>query len=161
MATLVERLLDSLETQIAQKKNPDAKRTPGGILLETFVLGLLEMNGEGSFRRAPRQDQITWVCRSDLGSHVDADSNVGAIVLTVGDVCRGTDFQLAVYRGVLVNGEGHGARSAWLLILGNRGLGRHGESERTLLDGGNLPRHGLRLCRSLLTLLRLMRVGRR
>jgi len=93
---------------------------------------------------------------------VDADSNVGAVVLTVGDVSRGADFQLAVYRGVLVDGEGHGARSArLLLILGNRRPGRHSESERILVDRGNLSRHGLRLWSSLLTLLRLLRVGRR
>jgi hypothetical protein len=159
-ALLFERLLDALKIQIAQKKRTQTQNRRPGDLLETFVLGLLEMKGEGFFRRAPRQDQITWVCRSDLGSHVDADSNVGAIVLTVGDVCRGTDFQLAVYRGVLVNGEGHGA---WLLlrILGNRGLGRDCESKRTLVDRGNLSRHGLRLWGSLLTLWSLMRVSRR
>jgi len=102
------------------------------------------------------------VCRLfDLGSNVDADSNVGAIVLTVGDLSGGADLQLAVHRRVLVDSEGQGARSAWLLILGNRRLGRHGESERILVDGGNLSRHGLRLWRRLLTFLRLMPVGRR
>jgi hypothetical protein len=145
------------------RKKTEVKPTSGDPTA-TLVLGLLEMKGEGFFRRAPRQDQITWVCRSyGLGSNVDADSNVGAIVLTVGDVSRGADFQRAVYSRVLVNGEGHGARRAWwlLLILGNRRPGRDRESERILVDGGNLSRHGLRLWGSLLTLLSLLRVGRR
>jgi len=112
------------------------------------------------FERAPRQDQTTRVGRScGLGSNVDADRNIGAIVLTVGDVSRGTDFQLAVYSRVLVNGEGHGARSAGLLFLGNRRLGRDSESEGILVDRGNLSRHGLRLWGSLLTLLSLLRIG--
>jgi hypothetical protein len=49
----------ALEMQIGQeKKDPDVKSMSGSPTA-TLVLGLLEMKGEGFFRRAPRQDQIT------------------------------------------------------------------------------------------------------
>ena len=106
--------------QIGSGKARPRRRIDVWDLTATLVLGLLEMKAQEFFRESP-ETRSNYESRPflRLGSNVDADSNVGAIVLTVGDVSRGAHFQLAVYSRVLVNGEGHGARSVWLRFLGN------------------------------------------
>src|ERR1700675_3318294 len=75
------------------KERPRRKTDGWGPHSATLVLGLLEMKGEGFFRRAPRQDQITCLRRSyGLGSNVDRDSNVGAFFLPEGALSRGPPF---------------------------------------------------------------------
>jgi hypothetical protein len=80
----------------------------------------------------------------ELGN-ANVDSDVVSVFHAIGNVCSRTDFELAIYRCVLVHLEGHTLRSGLLELTSGTRSARDGESKGIFSYGSDLAGNGLRL----------------
>jgi hypothetical protein len=111
---------------------------PAGNSLDNFTELSQAVSACGIVSKDPQSDGSVFErCFLDeSGSNADADGNVVAIGLSVGNVSAGTDFQLAVNGRVLIDGERHGFRtsSAILKLLSLGTCACNGKGEGTFFN---------------------------
>ena len=74
----------------------------------------------------------------ELRGNADANRKVGAFFLAIRYIGVGANFEAAIYGRILIDHEGHGLGSAWILLQVLSLRLSHGESERSLLHRSNL-----------------------